>query len=83
MYITYFKDTGEITSPIISCDRIVTMEEIYGEEKSKIYSKIYDYINIKDNNDIVCNPKRYCIDIDTKKIKIIQDKGIELFVEYL
>ena len=83
MYITYFKDTGEITSPIISCDRAIAMEEVYGEEKAKIYSKIYDYINIKDNNDIICNPKKYCIDIETKKLKICQVKENDIPVEYL
>ena len=83
MYITYFKDTGEIIPPIMTCDRVVTMEEIYGEEKAKIYSKIYSYINIKDNEDIIHNYKKYYIDINTKELNVKPIKETEIIIEYL
>ena len=83
MYITYFKDTGEITPPIMTCDRVVTLEDVYGEEKAKIYSKIYSYINIKDDMYVMNNIKNYYVDLETKELK---EKPIKLEVktiEYL
>lgn len=70
MLITYLKDTGELVPPIATSDSPLTLEDVLGEDKAKIYSQIYDYINIVDNMDIFENFKKYYVDIETKKLKL-------------
>ena len=52
----------------MTCDRVVTLEDVYGEEKAKIYSKIYSYINIKDDMYVMNNIKNYYVDLETKEL---------------
>jgi len=73
MVIPYLKETGTIKTPVITSDTPLTLIDIIGEEEGKIYSAIYDVINIKDNMDIFYNIKDYYVDIVTKELKRKQD----------
>ena len=69
MVIPYLKDTGEIKTPIRTSDIPLTLIDIMGEEEGRIYSKIYDVINIKDDLNILYNIQKYYVDIETKELK--------------
>lgn len=80
MFISFFKDTGEITPPIMTSKESLTLNDVLGEEKGDIYSKIYDYINIVDDLEIYNNIRNYYVDVETKELKkkpeIIKEKSI-------
>ena len=70
MYITYSKDTGELSTPIMTCNRIVHPSELYEGEKLTKYLKQYDFLNIEDDGDIIKNPQKYYVDLDKRELKI-------------
>lgn len=63
------KDTGEITSPIMTFKTPLTLKDIF-KENAEIYSKIYDVINIVDNIEVYNNIYNYYVDINTKELKL-------------
>lgn len=69
MFITYLKQTGELVPPIMTSDVPLTLEDVLGEEKGKIYSVIYDYINIIDMPEIFDNTNKFYVDIETKELR--------------
>lgn len=69
MVITYIKETGEIVSPIQTSSEVLTMEDIFGE-KASIMKNIYDVVNIVDNMDVFNNIFNYCVDVNTKEVKL-------------
>lgn len=69
MFITYLKQTGELVPPIMTSDIPLTLEDVLGEEKGKIYSVIYDYINIIDIPEIFDNTNKFYVDIETKELR--------------
>lgn len=70
MYITYSKDTGELSTPIMTCNRIVHPSELYEGEKLTKYLKQYDFLNIEDDGNIIINPQNYYVDLDKRELKI-------------
>ena len=70
MYITYSKDTGELSTPIMTCNRKVHPSELYEGEKLTKYLKQYDFLNIEDDGDIIKNPQKYYVDLDKRELKI-------------
>jgi len=77
MLITYLKKTGELVPPIMTSKEPLTLVDALGEEKGKIYSEIYDYINIEDDMNIFNNTNQYYVDIDTKELKMKQYSKIK------
>lgn len=69
MVITYIKETGEIVSPVQTSSKALTMEDVFGE-KAPIMSNVYDVVNIVDNMDIFNSIFNYCVDINTKEVKL-------------
>lgn len=69
MFITYLKQTGELVPPIMTSDIPLTLEDVLGEEKGKIYGVIYDYINIIDIPEIFDNTNKFYVDIETKELR--------------
>ena len=69
MVITYIKETGEIVSPVQTSSKALTMEDVFGE-KTSIMSNIYDVVNIVDNMDVFNSIFNYCVDINTKEVKL-------------
>ena len=69
MFITYLKQTGELVPPIMTSDIPLTLEDVLGKEKGKIYSVIYDYINIIDIPEIFDNTNKFYVDIETKELR--------------
>lgn len=69
MVITYLKETGAIKSPVLTSDVPLTLIDIMGEEEGKIYSAIYDVINIEDNQDIFHHIMDYYVDVETKQLR--------------
>lgn len=69
MFITYLKQTGELVPPIMTSDIPLTLEDVLGDEKAKIYSVIYDYINIIDIPEIFDNTNKFYVDIETKELR--------------
>ena len=69
MVITYIKETGEIVSPVQTSSKPLTMEDVFGE-KASIMSNIYDVVNIVDNMDVFNSIFNYCVDINTKEVKL-------------
>ena len=69
MFISYLKQTGELVPPIMTSDIPLTLEDVLGEEKGKIYSVIYDYINIIDMPEIFDNTNKFYVDIETKELR--------------
>ena len=45
------------------------MEDVFGE-KTSIMSNIYDVVNIVDNMDVFNSIFNYCVDINTKEVKL-------------
>lgn len=72
MVITYFKDTGEITAPIITSSKPLTLKDIF-TDKSDIFSRIYDVINVVDNMTLYNNIFNYYVDINTKELKLKEE----------
>ena len=70
MYITYSKDTGELSTPIMTCNRKVQPSELYEGEKLTKYLKQYDFLNIEDDGNIIINPQNYYVDLDKRELKI-------------
>jgi len=69
MFISYLKANGELVPPIMTCEKPLTLREVWGEEKASIYEQIYDYINIEDNLEVIHNFKNYYVDLETKELK--------------
>lgn len=69
MFITYLKQTGELVPPIMTSDIPLTLEDVLGDEKAKIYGVIYDYINIVDIPEIFDNTNKFYVDIETKELR--------------
>lgn len=69
MVITYIKETGEIISPIQTSPEVLSMEDVFGE-KATIMSNIYDVVNIVDNMEVFNSIFNYCVDINTKEVKL-------------
>lgn len=69
MVITYFKDTGEITAPIMTSNKPLNLADIFSE-KAEIFSRIYDVINVVDNMALYNNIFNYYVDIETKELKL-------------
>lgn len=83
MVIPYLKETGVIKTPVVTSDIPLTLEDIMGEEEGAIYSKIYDVINIKDNQNIFYNIMDYYVDIETKELKKKPDIEYSRDITYL
>lgn len=69
MFITYLKQTGELVPPIMTSDIPLTLEDVLGEEKAKIYGAIYDYINVVDIPEIFDNVNKFYVDVETKELR--------------
>ena len=69
MIIPYLKETGTIKTPVMTSDIPLTLTDVLGEEEGKIYSEIYEVINIKDDLNILYNIRDYYVDIKTKELK--------------
>lgn len=78
MLITYLKENGRIVPPIVTSAEPLTLIDVMGEELGKIYSNIYDCINIVDNIDIFDNVDKYYIDIESKELKLRPQKLNEI-----
>lgn len=83
MVIPYLKETGAIKTPVVTSDTPLSLIDIMGEEEGKIYSAIYDVINIKDNPNIFYNIMDYYVDIETKELKKKPDIEYSRDITYL
>lgn len=84
MFLTYLKNSGKLVPPMLTSDKSLTLEEVWGTEKAKIYEAIYDYINIEDELEIIYNPNNYYVDIETKKLKLkVGNVDVDIDVKYL
>lgn len=84
MFLCYLKKNGALVPPMLTADKPLTLEEVWGKEKADIYSLIYGYINIKDDLEIMHNPKNYYVNVETKKIRLkVGNVDVEVETEYL
>lgn len=68
MFISYLKSNGELVPPMMTSEISLTLKDVWGEEKARIYEPIYGFINISDNLEVMHNPKAYYVDVETKKL---------------
>lgn len=70
MFVAYLKDTGELSTPIITCSREIYLQELYEGERLEKFLNKCKFLNIEDNYDIIARPRNYYVDLETKEIKL-------------